>query len=421
MMIFPKINVMSFTHIILIFLLVSPSIIFSQNTDIGALLSDGLRDEKISILNQYDLRLGTLDDNLPFLEKVEFRSELDRMMSARQEFLIRTSFNGLGQIKAERHKFNALLARKSEASQIIKNEVISQKYQDIIELILIIRNIEMIKEYQFNLDERIKMSETILSNGLSPDLLDYIQLKESVIQMEIKKGGFDLKWKVYTDKLKIDTSANIDLTRLPEPSQMKSYIDSLKPDFDQHPEIRGYVFESQYLKADLNVQRSKSTKILDFAQVRHTLRDDLLLQNRFSIGVGLNVPWSGSFSLKRQDINIKLEEASTKKELKKVSLKTSFNDFKNTFYYELNQYKMWQSLHSDTVIVDLKNKIINSRRLDPLKILSLKESELDASSKALEHYEKLLKIYINILDITGELYSKPLRNYLHVLRPVLID
>ncbi len=392
-----------------------------QAADIGKLITDRLKDERISLREQSNLRLGSMDYGLPFLEKVEVRTELDRMQTSRQEFMLRTSFNGFGQKNAEKDKFNALLARKNASALNIKNELLTEGYRDILEFVFVNLNKDLLKRYRSHLVEKEKLTETLLANGVSPDLEDYIKLKESILENQLRQQSLDQKSKVYAEKLKMDTSAIINMADWPAPDHIYQHILSLEPDFETHAEVMNYDLESRFLTADLNALRARNAKILDFAQIKHTLRDDLLLQNRFSIGLGLNIPWSGSFHLKQQDIKIKQEEVAVEKEIEKLKLKSDFAHLKNLFYTEFTQYQLWQSMHSDSLVIKLKEKVLQSGKLDPLKAFSLKDSELDAASKSLEHYEKLYKIYISILESSGELFRMPAKNYLHTLRPVLVD
>jgi len=60
----------------------------------------------------------------------------------------------------------------------------------------------------------------------------------------------------------------------------------------------------------------------------------------------------------------------------------------------------------------LKNKIVNSRRMDPIKILELKKRALDIETKILEHQHAIYKLYAELLEISGKLVDRPYRNYL---------
>ena len=68
-----------------------------QVVEINQLLLSALSDKRFLILSQANEDLGRYKYDLPFVEKIEFRTETDRLLTSRQEFLARTSFNGFGQ------------------------------------------------------------------------------------------------------------------------------------------------------------------------------------------------------------------------------------------------------------------------------------------------------------------------------------
>jgi len=94
----------------------------SQKITISQIISGGLKDEQISLLEQSNGRLGLMEYSLPFLEKIDIRTETNRLLTSRQEFMIRTSFNSFGQKKAERQKFGALLTKKMQEPLQLKTK-----------------------------------------------------------------------------------------------------------------------------------------------------------------------------------------------------------------------------------------------------------------------------------------------------------
>lgn len=68
-----------------------------QVVEINQLLLSALSDKRFLILSQANEDLGDTNMTCLLLKKIEFRTETDRLLTSRQEFLARTSFNGFGQ------------------------------------------------------------------------------------------------------------------------------------------------------------------------------------------------------------------------------------------------------------------------------------------------------------------------------------
>lgn len=392
-----------------------------QNTSTAQILSACLKDNVITILDQSNDRIQLMDYNLPFLEKVEFRTESNRLIADRQEFMLRTSFNNFGEGQAERNKFKAMINKKYAKTALVKNEILSERYDDVMNLIFSKLKKSDLSDYKNHLLDKLKISETMLSNGLSIDLDDYISIKEEIVMNDLKMNNLEADYKSICEKINFIIPNELDLTYLPTPIQAKEIISGLNPNFDDHPNIKNYDYDTQLLNANLNVLRTENAKILDFVQAKYTLREDLLLENRFSLGLGINIPWNGSYTLKKQDVKIKLDEVYTEKEIMRSKLKSDFEQSLFLFQQEYEKYQLWQNLKRDTTISMLKDKVIKSGRLDPLKVLVLNETEMKATSKALEHYEALLKLYIKIIKVSGQLFVTPYRDYLNYLRPELVE
>jgi hypothetical protein len=392
-----------------------------QNTSTAQILSASLKDNVITILDQSNDRIQLMDYNLPFLEKIEFRTESNRLIADRQEFMLRTSFNNFGEGQAERNKFKAMINKKYAKTALVKNEILSERYDDVMNLIFSNLKKSDLSDYKTHLLDKLKILETMLSNGLSIDLDDYISIKEEIVINDLKVNNLEADYKSICEKINFNIPNELDLTYLPTPIQAKEIISGLNPNFDDHPNIKNYDYDTQLLNANLNVLRTENAKILDFVQAKYTLREDLLLENRFSLGLGINIPWNGSYTLKKQDVKIKLDEVYTEKEIMRSKLKSDFEQSLFLFQQEYEKYQLWQNLKRDTTISMLKDKVIKSGRLDPLKVLVLNETEMKATSKALEHYEALLKLYIKIIKVSGQLFVTPYRDYLNYLRPELVE
>jgi len=147
----------------------------------------------------------------------------------------------------------------------------------------------------------------------------------------------------------------------------------------------------------------------------------LLLQNRFSIGVGFLIPWKGSSGLKQNEIRIKQNILLAEKEVKKLELQSDFENIKNKFEQKYAQYQMLKDIINDPVIKKLKNQVIASGRLDLLKVVKMEESTIEMGYKMIALKYELLELYIRVLSNAGNLYTTPYKNFLHPLIPYIMD
>lgn len=390
-----------------------------QKVNPSSLLSDALSDERIQLDTKLLQKMESYDDKLPILEKIDARTEFDRLLTSRQEFMLRTSFNSLRQRKAEYQKHQSSLQLYSTKAITRTNEILAKRVENILDWVETKEQMDFQEKYNNYLLEKEALVRNILAAGEAIDLEDLISIKEQILENQLKSNTLELKRKNNCESLKINEGTIINLDQWPSVSQILSIVNNIASDIEKHPDIIELDAEYRYLNMDLQTEKAKSQKIVDFAQAKFTVRDDLLLRNRFSIGMGFTIPWTGSYRIKKQENLIKQEDVTNKSAIRKIEIQTEFETLKSEINSEAQSYQLWQNLSSDSTLIMLKNKIVNSGRMDPIKILELKKSTLDIETKILEHQQAIYRLYIKLLEVSGKLVERPYRNYLDWQLPLI--
>ncbi|MBK7632935.1 MAG: hypothetical protein IPJ13_00650 [Saprospiraceae bacterium] len=106
---------------------------YGQQVDMNQLLLDAINHPSVKIENRSGEDIFLMKSKVPFIEKIEFRTETDRLLTSRQEFLARTSFNGFQQKKAENDKYLKLVTWKANKMNEVRHEMLTERYLDILE------------------------------------------------------------------------------------------------------------------------------------------------------------------------------------------------------------------------------------------------------------------------------------------------
>ena len=219
----------------------------------------------------------------------------------------------------------------------------------------------------------------------------------------------------------MDSSSVFDTSDVIGIDLVASMISTLAPDFEKHSFLMDFNAEGEYLQSELLAENAEVGKIIDFVQVKYTVRDDLLLQNRFSVGVGFLIPWRGSSGLKQSETRLKQNILLVEKEVKKLDLQSDFERLKNNFQQKYTQYNILKGVINDADVKKLKDQVIASGRLDPLKVVELEKPNIELTLKMSTIKHELLELYIQILSSAGDLFSLPYKNYLHPLFPEIVE
>lgn len=388
--------------------------------DVASILSKAIWGNESELLASSELMLRSMDYRLPLIEKIEFRTETERMTFGRQEFMLRTSFNEPKVRNALLNKRKSLLTLKSVENQSVIREKLFDQYRYIIQLKSLEQELKIKKEKQALENTLLQLYETILSSGNSIELTDYLRVRKSVItiEYELKQTSEELGNIKKALGIAPETKFS-DLEEIITVDDAIRVIQQLNVDFNNHFLIMEKEAELKYLDSDFKYSTARSSRILDFFQARYTVREDLLFENRFSLSLGLQLPWRGSAKIDKNDIITKQVNTQSEADLFKMNLENRMNILLQEFDLKQSQYNDMISLENDPKIRQLRIRILDSDKVDPVKILKMKESELEFEKDLMKAQYDLLNIYLDILHNTGVLYEKPYKNHLSPLMPIL--
>lgn len=389
-----------------------------ESIDLNTVLSGAFTGIEYPMLNAANRTLMEMNYNLPLLEKIEFRTETDRMTFGRQEFLLRTSFNDPRLKRAITEKRNSFLSVRNIENLSVTREKLYEKYKILLKWMDLKKQMNIITASQKLIQNQLDVYESMLSAGMQTDLSDYLKARKNSLSTEQAKQQVESEITTIKESLQLNTEIELSESDIVVRVQdVLSIILSLNPEYERHYAIIEKNAAIQYLESGFRLESIKAKKILDFVQARYTVREDLLFENRFSISLGLQLPWRGSAQIEKNDIKTKQIEIQTDKELIKLDLERKYKDLLTDLELKYKFYQDLTALEVDPEIIQLRDKILNSGRLDPIRMLKIKESELELEKDKIKVTHEILTIYIELLHTSGVLYQAPYKNYLSPLLP----
>lgn len=387
-----------------VFIFICVDVSLSQTT-IGQLLASEQNGSYDIVSKNYLDITQSFPNRWNWVDKFDIRTEYDRLQSGRQQFLLRTNFNSFFRKKHEKTKFNAITSKKMADITLLKYEYLYEKYTRIISLLKKQADTQ-IKSTQIQLFKSVdSLYYKQLSAGEKIDLADYIKNREKVTTLEKENLESKLFIQDELNRFKVSTSDSIIIRNLISAKNMSNTVSNLIINEIDHPEISRENFDINLYNSELQIEKAKNNKILDFTQLEYTRRSDLLLENRFSIGVGLSIPWYGSSSYRYQSILYKQADAKFEHQLTKLELNRKLEDKRAEFEKNYQIYLLYNNQNELTSWADMKSKIEKSGRLDPIEILLIKQYEIDNKEKIHDLYYTLLYLYIESIYLSGKLSS----------------
>lgn len=377
-----------------------------SQTTIGQLLSTRQYDSIDSVSKNYLDYTQSFPDRWNWVDKFDLRSEYDRLQSNRQQFLLRTNFNSFFRKKHEQTKFNTITSKKIAEANLLSYEYLYEQYNRVISILKKQSDIR-IKSTQIQLLKSVDSLYNVqLSAGEKIDLADYIKNRERVYSLEKEKLESQIFIVDELNRFKVSPSDSVMIRNLVTATTMKNTVTNLKINELDHPEISRENYDISLYQSELNIEKAKTNKILDFAQLEYTRRSDLLFENRFSIGVGLSIPWFGSSSYRYQSILYKQADAKFDLHLTKLQLNRKLEEKRSEFHKVYETYVLYQNQNQLTSWATIKTKIEKSGRLDPVEILLLQQYEINNDEKIHDLYYTLLYLYTESIYLSGKLNTK---------------
>ena len=391
-----------------------PIILFGQISINNFLKS--YRNEE-SVVFQYNklYSLNTLSYNLPFIEKLEVRTETNEFDWRKQEYLLRVSPNSRKNVKTQRQFQETARYLSEKELEVAKSEAIRKRYDLIVDDIFL-KKILLIKEKQATL---LNDKVILLQRSISLDDFDIIELIEAEDDLQKNQREImDLMNGILTTENNIQrniiTNKNSQLKEenLITVNDVKTLLQTLKPNSTIHPQIEVQSAKVYNRILEYQWESSKTKFSLGFVQAKYGYNAEDNFQKNFSIGVGFDIPFKsmGRIELNELEIDVRESESDFR------NIKSAISEGK---YLKLQQLEnlirkyelVVQQLENGQAEYALKEyqKIAET---PPKALVKLRENTLNIKMLLQELEYEIMKTFIDYLDYSGLMVQIPFRNYL---------
>lgn len=385
--------------------------LFSQAMDPSDYLKSYRDQSGFLSFDQYEQQVGALRFGQPVVDELNFRTETDQFNLSRQEYALRLMFNGWGAGAAYALEKKWIQNKIQTSKQRYGSELLWQRYQDLCDLYfyeqqvavdkadsLLTDSILVVVVKNMMADEEHNLSDAINWENKKAEIAQKLREHRTALALQLKKmnvGEAYFDWSHWADpgfmKINLDAIANQNLSLL---------------------DTRDFEADSALITQRWHTSKSNDHKILDFAQLRYSKRDNLLFQDEFSIGFGLRLPYKGT--QKRQSNEYRLDLLKIQQE-KRLQAEENANAFAEEQYRFLFLLQQWASIKDEVRVPSLLNQ--KNPEVEQALELEKKKREIERWHKRLEVEKKLTLQYLKTLFVSGALESQPTTNFLSTLLP----
>lgn len=356
-----------------------------------------LSEGKIQLEQSFDQSIRNPAFRPAWVEKIEIRTETDEFELNRQEYTLRLTPSTPAIRKAQK---NLIRLNTQEASLYVtelREELINILLDDFVEIYRLSKEQKLNQELQFILGDQEKVAKRMIQQAdFNPKKL--LEIEEDLHKLQIEIFDQDLK----LSRLLENRSTPL-FGELIEVSEIVAKISQLARRQNGLDSDEKYQLKQEILNTEMQAEKAEKSRIIDFVQARYQGPHDDVFNERFSIGLGIELPFSGSSKTKLEQIKLekwKLEqEASMQLQLESMEVQRSAAELDMIMQkWDYSNKILQQS------IVEFKQIEESSRESEwksPELLLYKKAQQVERKMDLLALEVDIYKKYVNILQKMG--------------------
>jgi len=368
-------------------------------------------------LNQKHLDfIGQTNQNIPFVDQISLRTETDRFMVYRQEYLARLTVNGPSEIRRQRFLNKAELQTEQIFQRRLEHEALVARYEAVSAYRFIQQRTGIQQELKLVYEDKVNVFHKLaaLNAGTEVDELLKAEYDLDELNLEIDQAIEESEQlqKLIAGWLSLQAGEwALDTTAFIQPPGMQLVIDQLPMVSSLNPLILEKQSKIEELQAEYYFEKASASQMLDFFQLRYANRPDEILAREFSAGLGINLPFKGSS-------RVKLAEIQIDKNNEEQFLLVEMNQLNQEIQSAQDQMKALGGRYR--IAEDQWKESQNKYSLEhpsllqadgPMILLKAREYQIKRQLKLADLEKAITDQYVKILDLTGALSSVPLINY----------
>lgn len=355
---------------------------------------------------------------MSWIDKLEFRTETGSFDLRQQEYLFRLSPSSLRARNRQADLVGVMNGQYVLQTREAIHEALKAGYERILDLAMVDREMELVRQ-ALEIDQQHLAVLGLIGQVDGADLKDLLQVEEDRQQHLSRLNELQVTRQLLERPL-------IPSVSLPTFDELKSY---LWIRVDQMTEVMSTgvgVATPRLLEAqnrldavimEQRVEKAERQKVLDFVQSRYQQDPKDPFREEFSISMGVNIPYAKAGNIKRQKLALEQLESEQKIAFLQNQTTEGLADLNMEFDLLQQQKKQQEEQWATSFLNRMESGTLPGLSAEPLLILEAKKARLKSEMRLLEIEQKLFAVYMNWLDLSGQLSEPPLVNYLHTLRP----
>jgi hypothetical protein len=372
----------------IVFFLIS-SVVFSQ-----------IESETSDLIKTYENEINAYQSKLKIVDDVQFRTTVNRFENLRTSFQFRLLLNSYGVIKTKEAEI-AVIKELSKSNLLLeRNKVLKSHYEVIIKHYEIENQFHDINSNLVNAKKLDSLYEVYIKTYQEIDYKDYITNKQKLISLEQKQIHFAAVF----DSLKKQVNPEGSMTLLSNINfkKLKAQIDEIRNSNLNNLNQNHQKLQIDLIQSNINHFTAKKNQIFENIIMSHNLREDLIVNDRFALGVTIKLPWfdaTNKNAIHKLQFEKKMEEF--KSEILNKNIDFELNKFCADFDLNYKNYQILLNHINNKSWTETYNLIVNSGKISIFDVIEFEKYRLTVQKDLNDTRVMLLKWYLEIIAMQG--------------------
>ncbi len=400
------------------FLLLSVQSLKAAEISIGDFLATAKQDYLLDYQHEKIDFLHDSSSNTPFLERIEFRAGTSEgtHSSSRQRYGVRIYPTGWGESSNGKKVYDTSLDHSTAQHDLLLHQAIKKRYVLVVDFL----HSEKMLELQNELLVLYKDKGRVLrqsQNNINFDFNDLIEAENEYTSLQLEQVSLKESMRsiggLIQAYLPSDNPVEFDTKNMAGIDAMKNIIEQVR----STPESENAYLRESSVRTELaekrhQLEESENRRFLRFFEASYDEEERNDSDDKFFFRLGIKLPFinSGKLDVNRRKLAY-LTEKGRNEELKRTlseSQRVLYDDLKRL----IEQHEVMTKRKEEINFESSLKTYSALQGVTPLVLLKIRESMLqnDRILETIRH--EFCTTYIELLDVTGALSAKPLRNYL---------
>ena len=401
-----------------VFLLFSVQNLKAAEISISDFLATAKQDYLLDHQNEKIDFLNNSSPNTPFLERIEFRAGTSdgTHSSSRQRYGVRIYPTGWGESSAGKKVYETRLDHSTVQHDLLLHQALKKRYILVVNFLHRKNMLALQNDLSVLYKDRVSVLRQS-QNNINFDFNDLIEAENEYTRLQLEQVSLKESMRSIEGLIQLylssDSPVEFDTKSMAGIDVMKDIIEEVNsiPE-SENVHLRESAVRTELAKNRHQLEESENRRFLSFFEASYDDEERNESDDKFFFRLGIKLPFvnSGRLDSNRRKLAY-LTEKGRRKALERI-----LSENQQVFYDDLKRLiEQHEVLTKRKEEMNFEASLKTYSALEgvtPLVLLKIRESMLqnDTILETIRH--EFCTTYIELLDVTGALSAKPLRNYL---------